>query len=80
MSKFLFIKELGKSNLPDDLVLTTEYRQVQLILSETVVDTTSSTQPALLNTCRYPATKANLLLPWAPQQEHFAPGIDYPIT
>lgn len=39
MSKFLFIKELGKSNLSDDLFLTTEYRQVQLILSERVVGT-----------------------------------------
>lgn len=65
MSKFLFIKELGKSNLPDDLFLTTEYRQVQL-LSETVVGTASLTQHTLLNTDRYPATKVNLLPPWEP--------------
>lgn len=66
MSKFLLIKELGKSNLPDDLILTTEYRQVQLTLSETAVGTASLIEPTLLNTYRHPATKANLLPPWAP--------------
>lgn len=63
ISKILFIKELAKSNLPDDLVLTAEYRQVQLLLSETVVGTASLTQPTLLNADRYPATKTNLLPP-----------------
>lgn len=60
MSKFLFIEELGKSNLPHNLALTTEHRQVQLSLSETGVATApfSSCSPEHIQVCSHKSQPA----------------------